>query len=155
VRAVVQRVQSAEVTVNGQVVGRCGPGLVLLVAAAKDDDETVARLLADRVFGLRIFGDEEGKMNKSLSQQGSADESNLLAISNFTLYGDVWASRRPSFMQAAPFESGERLFNIFVDELRRLGGRVETGIFGADMKVSLVNDGPVTIVIDSRAKSGT
>lgn len=143
-RAVVQRVSEASVNVDGATVGRCGVGLLVLVAAHRDDTEANADKLADRVAGLRIFSDEEGKMNLSLADV----EGSVLAISNFTLYGDATKNRRPSFIESAPYADGERLYETFVAALARRGVPVETGVFGAHMDVSLVNDGPVTIVLD-------
>lgn len=143
-RAVVQRVSEASVNVDGAKVGRCGVGLLVLVAAHRDDTEANADKMADRVAGLRIFGDAEGKMNLSLADV----EGSVLAISNFTLYGDATKNRRPSFIEAAGYADGERLFEAFVAALVRRGVPVETGVFGAHMDVTLVNDGPVTIVLD-------
>lgn len=144
----VQRVLWAKVVVNGEEVGQCGKGLVALVGAHRGDDETRAKKLADRVAGMRIFSDAEGKMNLSLNELEPTEDAEVLAISNFTVYGDALASRRPSFMAAAPYEQGERLFQAFVDEMRSNGVRTATGVFGADMKVELLNDGPVTLVVD-------
>ncbi|HRI42731.1 MAG TPA: D-aminoacyl-tRNA deacylase [Fimbriimonadaceae bacterium] len=147
-RAIVQRVTSASVTVEGQVVGRCGPGLVVLAAAHRNDDESNAVKLADRVHGLRVFADAEGKMNLGLADFPPTDEPRVLAISNFTLYGDCAKSRRPSFVDAAPYEQGERLFFRFVEALRGHGVEVATGVFGAMMLVIIENDGPVTLLVD-------
>lgn len=144
-RAVVQRVSEASVTVDGAVVGRCGLGLVVFVAAHRDDTEDNAVKMADRVAGLRIFGDADGKMNLALGDV----ESSVLAISNFTLYGDAMKSRRPSFIESAAYADGERLFEAFVSALQRRGVPVETGVFGAHMDVALVNDGPVTLTLDT------
>ena len=144
-RAVVQRVRSASVSVNGSVVGSCGKGLLLLVGAHKDDTEKDAEKLADRIAGLRIFGDAEGKMNLSLADAGA---DGVLAVSNFTVYGDALKSRRPSFVASAGYEDAQRLFDHFVTALRAKDVKVETGTFGAMMDVQLTNDGPVTIVID-------
>ena len=152
-RAVVQRVKWGSVTIDGGQVGSCGPGLVLLVAAGKDDTSDNAKKMADRVWGMRIFPDSEGKMNLKLAdfeaESGTgSDRANILAVSNFTVYGDA-TQRRPSFGGAAGFESGKELFDTFVEELKRLGARVETGVFGADMQVELSNDGPVTLVAEA------
>jgi len=148
-KAVVQRVSCAKVTVEGETVGQCGPGFVLLGAAGRDDTETNAKKMADRIWGMRVFPDAEGKMNLNLRDwETSNDLANILAVSNFTVYGDS-SQRRPSFGGAAGYEEGERLFNAFVTELRNLGARVETGIFGADMQVELSNDGPVTLVVEA------
>lgn len=148
-RAVVQRVRSAHVVVDGEMVGRCGVGLLVLVAGAVEDAAESAVKLADRVAGMRIFNDETGKMNLSLAQLPETEDPQVLVISNFTLYGDAWTGRRPSFTRSAPYEQGERLYEAFLAGLRRLGLRVETGVFGADMQVSLVNDGPVTLIVDA------
>ena len=144
-RAVVQRVLSASVCVDGKLVGQCGRGLMLLVGAKKGDTGANAKKLADRVFGMRIFNDAEGKMNLSFTDAGG---EGMLAVSNFTVYGDAMASRRPSFIEAAPYDEGKALFQSFVQALSGLGVTVETGEFGADMQVSLVNDGPVTVIVD-------
>ncbi len=152
-RAIVQRVSQAKVTVDGDTVGEIGPGLLVLVGAHKDDTEENARKLADRVVGLRIFNDADGKMNLNLeaiiqhTALSTLHSSGVLAVSNFTVYGDV-SQRRPSFVAAAPYERGEELFDAFVAALRALGVHTQTGTFGADMKVTLTNDGPVTIVVD-------
>jgi D-tyrosyl-tRNA(Tyr) deacylase len=143
-RAIVQRVSSAEVTVEGQVVGRCGVGLLVLVAAHREDVEANARKLADRIKGLRMFNDGEGKMNLALADVGGS----VLAVSNFTVYGETAKNRRPSFVESAPYAEGEKLFDSFVNSLRSTGVDVETGVFGAHMDVSLVNDGPVTVIVD-------
>ena len=148
-RAVIQRVLEASVTVDGKIIGQCGRGLVLLVGVHKDDTNAEAKKLAEKVVGLRIFNDPEGKMNLSL--QDFDPKLAILAISNFAVYGDAKSQRRPSFMNSAPFELGKQLFDQFVAEIRALGITVETGEFGADMQVSLVNDGPVTIVLDIEA----
>jgi D-tyrosyl-tRNA(Tyr) deacylase len=145
VRAVVQRVSSASVTVHGEGVGAIGQGLLVLVAAASEDTETDATALAKKVACLRIFADETGKMNLDVSQVGGA----VLAVSQFTLFGDCRKGRRPSFVQAARPEPANRLYEHFVSATRELGLRVETGVFQADMKVELVNDGPVTILLDT------
>jgi D-aminoacyl-tRNA deacylase len=148
-RAVIQRVSSASVSVEGQVVGRCGKGLVVLVAAHREDSDSDAAKMADRVYGMRIFPDGDGKMNlslKTLIDEGV--EAGVLAVSNFTVYGDA-TQRRPSFVAAASFERGRELFDRFVDELRALGAPVATGEFGAQMEVAMVNDGPVTLIVES------
>lgn len=145
-RAVVQRVLEASVSVDGQTIGQCGQGLLLLVGVHKQDTENEARKLADKIAKLRIFNDAEGKMNLAMSQLESPPQ--VLAVSNFTVFGDVQGQNRPSFINSAGFESGKALFDEFVKELKAKGVQVETGEFGADMKVTLVNDGPVTLVID-------
>jgi D-aminoacyl-tRNA deacylase len=150
-RAIVQRVGMASVSVGGREVGRCGPGLLLLVGVHRDDTEAEAKLLADRIMGLRIFNDPQGKMNLSIRdfpQTEGGFELEILAVSNFTVYGDA-KSRRPSFTASAGYDQGRALFARFVQEIGILGGAVQTGEFGADMRVSLVNDGPVTLVVDT------
>jgi D-aminoacyl-tRNA deacylase len=145
-RAVVQRVSRARVLVDGNVTGEIGPGLVVLVAVGRDDMTETAATMARRVLQLRIFNDEQGKMNRSVLDTGGA----VLAVSQFTLYGDVRGQRRPSFMDAAPPDKGKELYEEFVRALQLSPGlRVETGVFQAHMSVELTNDGPVTILLDS------
>ena len=144
-RAVLQRVSRASVAVDARVTGEIGPGLVVLVAVGRDDTAATAAAMAKKVVNLRIFGDEQGKMNRSLLDTAGA----VLAVSQFTLYGDARGQRRPSFIQAAPPEAGKALYGEFVRALKALGVRVETGVFQAHMAVELVNDGPVTILLDS------
>jgi D-tyrosyl-tRNA(Tyr) deacylase len=144
-RAVVQRVSRANVSVDGRTAGEIGPGLMVLVAVGKEDTAATASSMAEKVANLRIFGDDAGKMNRSLLEMGGA----ALAVSQFTLYGDARGQRRPSFIQAAPPELGKALYGEFVRALQALGVRVETGVFQAHMSVELVNDGPVTILLDS------
>ena len=146
-RAVVQRVSSAKVSVDGKVVSSCGQGLLVLVAAHRDDTEREAAKLADRVAKLRIFNDADGKMNLALGDL--QPPGTVLAISNFTLYGETAKNRRPSFIESAPYERGEELFEAFLKSLRVLGVHTESGIFGAHMDVELVNDGPVTVILDT------
>ncbi|MBS1718496.1 MAG: D-tyrosyl-tRNA(Tyr) deacylase [Armatimonadetes bacterium] len=148
-RAVLQRVQWAKVRVDDEVVGQCGPGFLLLVAAHREDDEARVRKLADRVAKIRLFNDAEGKMNLALSELPDSGQPQVLAVSNFTVYGDAMSGRRPSFTESAPYDEGKRLFDLFVAELSGLGVRTETGVFGAMMEVESVNDGPVTLVIDT------
>jgi D-tyrosyl-tRNA(Tyr) deacylase len=144
-RAVVQRSGPASVSIDDAVVGSIDRGVVLLVGVAPDDDETQAVWLADKVANLRIFTDEEGKMNRSLLEDGGQ----ALVISQFTLYGDARKGRRPSFIRAARGEEAERLYEKVIEALDALGVRCAPGRFGADMQVNLVNDGPVTILLDS------
>ncbi|HKV47997.1 MAG TPA: D-aminoacyl-tRNA deacylase [Candidatus Acidoferrales bacterium] len=144
-RTVIQRVTEARVRVDGQVVGEIGAGLVVLVAVGRDDAATTPAMMAEKIGKLRIFNDGEGKMNLSLADiRGS-----VLAVSQFTLYGDTHGQRRPSFIRAAPADQGRAGYEEFVRALRALGLRVETGMFQAHMSLELVNDGPVTILIDS------
>jgi D-tyrosyl-tRNA(Tyr) deacylase len=146
VRAVVQRVRQASVEVNGTVTGEIQVGLLALIGVAKDDRDDDAVYLASKIAGLRVFCDAAGAMNLSLTEIGGA----VLAVSQFTLYGDARKGRRPSFVDAAAGPDAEPLFNRFVELLRREGVRVDTGVFGAQMRVQLVNEGPVTILLDSR-----
>ena len=141
-----QRVTRASVRVAGETVGEIGPGLVVLLGVARDDGERDALYLAEKVLSLRVFEDAEGRMNLSLAEAGGA----LLAVSQFTLYGDARKGRRPSWLDAAPPELARPLYEFFVAEARARGARVETGSFRATMEVELVNDGPVTILLDSR-----
>jgi D-tyrosyl-tRNA(Tyr) deacylase len=145
-RAVVQRVKEARVDVDGQEVGRIGKGLAVLIGIAKDDGEGDVEYLVDKISGLRIFEDEEGKMNLSVIDV----KGEILVVSQFTLYGDCRKGRRPSFDQAARPEVAENLYNLFVERIRERGMRVEVGRFRALMDVHLINWGPVTILLDSR-----
>ena len=148
-RLVIQRVSEARVVVDGEVVGEIGRGLLVLVGVHREDTEQDAVYLADKTVNLRIFEDEQGKMNKSLLELVEAGEADgVLAVSQFTLYGDVRKGRRPSFAAAALPERAEPLFERYVEALRRHLERVETGHFGAKMQVHLVNDGPVTLIIE-------
>ena len=145
-RVVLQRVSSASVKVDGAVTGEIGPGLVLLLGIAKDDAADDVEYVVNKCAGLRIFGDDRGMMNRSLLDVGGE----VLAISQFTLFGDTRKGRRPSFVSAAPPEHAEPLYELAVERLRDRGIRVATGRFGAYMEVSLVNDGPVTLTVESR-----
>lgn len=144
-RAVVQRVSRAGVSVDGEVVGAVGRGLLVLLGVAPTDTEAGARWLADKVVGLRIFPDDEGKMNRDVTEAGGG----VLVVSQFTLYGDCRKGRRPSFIGAAPPEVAEPLYEAFVTAVRAQGVPAATGRFGAMMQVELVNDGPVTLLIDT------
>lgn len=144
-RAVVQRVSQAKVEVDGTVVGEIGAGVLVLLGVAKPDAPADAEYLAEKICGLRIFSDNAGKMNLSLLETGGA----MLAVSQFTLYGDCRKGRRPSFDHAAGADQARALYEHFVAAARRAGARVETGVFQAHMAVSLVNDGPVTLIVDS------
>ena len=144
-RMVVQRVSRAQVTVEGRVTGEIGAGLVILLGVGKEDTSAIAAAMAEKASNLRIFEDEQGKMNRSLLDvKGEA-----LVVSQFTLYGDARGQRRPSFISAAPPELAKKLYEEFCEALRELGVNVGTGIFQAMMSVELVNEGPVTILIDS------
>ncbi|HVX16511.1 MAG TPA: D-aminoacyl-tRNA deacylase [Acidimicrobiales bacterium] len=143
-RALVQRVTSASVTVDGDVVGEIGAGLCVLVGVTHDDDERSAARLAEKVHHLRVFADVAGVMNRSLADTGAA----ALVISQFTLYGDTARGRRPSWVAAARPEHAEPLVEAFVADLRAAGVTVAQGRFGADMQVALVNDGPVTLLLE-------
>jgi D-tyrosyl-tRNA(Tyr) deacylase len=147
VRLLLQRVSRAEVRVGGAAVGRIGPGLMVLVGIGPDDTEATGATLADKVVKLRIFRDEAGLTNRSLLDMGGE----ILAVSQFTLYADTSRGRRPSFIRAGSPELGERLYDAFVAALETLGVRVARGRFGAEMEVELVNDGPMTIWLDSQA----
>lgn len=139
-----QRVSEASVTVDGEVVGAIGPGLCVLVGVTHDDDEAVAATLADKLWRLRILDDDAGVMNRSCADEGAP----LLVISQFTLYGDTSKGRRPSWLAAARPQQAEPLVDVVVGRLRELGATVATGRFRADMAVALVNDGPVTVLVE-------
>ena len=143
-KALVQRVEQAQVTVGGEVVGRVGPGLCVLVGVTHDDTSAHAEKLANKLAKLRIFDDDDGKMNRSVLDVGGE----ILVVSQFTLYGDAAKGNRPSYIEAAKPEQAEPLVDEVVDHLRALGLKIETGRFRAAMKVELVNDGPVTIALE-------
>lgn len=145
-RAVVQRVRSASVRVGDELVGAIGPGLMVLVGVAQGDAEADADTLADKVLGLRIFEDDDGKMNRSVQDTGGA----LLAVSQFTLLGDTRKGRRPSFVEAMESGRANQLFERYCQKSRDAGVSVATGRFRADMLVALENDGPVTILLDTK-----
>jgi D-tyrosyl-tRNA(Tyr) deacylase len=145
-RALLQRVTEARVTVDGAVTGEIGAGLLVLLGVSKPDTEADADFTAQKALNLRIFEDEQGKMNRSVMETGGG----LLVVSQFTLYGDCRKGRRPSFDDAAPAAQAKALYEHFVEAARRSGLRVETGIFQAHMVVALVNDGPVTLLVESR-----
>jgi D-aminoacyl-tRNA deacylase len=145
-RAVIQRVSRAEVSVGGKCLGKIGAGFAVLLGVARDDTEADADFIADRILGLRVFADTAGKMNLALGATGGE----LLAISQFTLLADTSGGRRPSFIKAAPPELARPLYERFISLVRARGVKVETGEFGAHMELALVNDGPVTIILDSR-----
>jgi D-tyrosyl-tRNA(Tyr) deacylase len=145
-RAVVQRVTSARVEVAGTVVGEIGAGLLVLLGVAREDALSDADYLCEKIINLRIFDDDVGKMNRSLLDTNGS----MLVVSQFTLYGDVRRGRRPSYSDAAEPDKANELYQVFVGRVRSFGVKVETGVFQAMMKVSLTNDGPVTILLDSR-----
>jgi len=151
-RGLVQRVTRASVTVDHVVVGAIGPGLCVLIGVTHGDDEAAARKLADKIWGLRVFEDGEGRMNLSLSDlaaTGGAEAAGVLVVSQFTLYADTRKGRRPSYVDAARPEQAEPLIELVGAELRSRGATVATGRFRADMAVELVNDGPVTILLET------
>ncbi len=149
-RAVVQRVRRAEVAVNAeadrQITGAIEAGFLVLLGVGREDNAEDARLLAEKIAALRVFPDEAGKLGRSLQDNGFS----ALVVSNFTLYGDCRKGRRPDFGYAAPGPQAESLYTAFVGELKALGVPVQTGVFGADMQVTLINDGPVTLLLDSK-----
>jgi D-aminoacyl-tRNA deacylase len=144
-RAVVQRVSRARVSVDQQVVGDIGPGMLVLLAAGRGDGPDQIKWMAEKLIGLRIFADETGKMNLSLTQVGGS----MLVVSQFTLYGDCRKGKRPSYTDSAPPDEASGLYASFVETLRGVGITVQEGVFGAMMQVDLVNDGPVTLIVDS------
>jgi D-tyrosyl-tRNA(Tyr) deacylase len=145
-RAVVQRVSRAQVSVNGEIVGEIGVGLLVLLGVGREDTEADATYLAAKIAGLRVFEDDQEKMNRSVAEV----DGSVLAVSQFTLYGDVRRGKRPSFDEAASPGKARQLYEFFVEQIRAAGLRCETGQFQATMKVELVNEGPVTILLDSR-----
>ncbi len=142
----IQKVKQSAVTVDGRLVGDIGPGLLVLLGVAADDQPSDARFLADKIAGLRIFEDAAGKMNRSLVDVGGE----MLVVSQFTLYGDCRKGRRPSFTAAAPPDVAEALYKAFIGYAGQSGITVKAGVFGAMMDVSLINDGPVTLILDTR-----
>ncbi len=145
-RAVVQRVRRARVVIGDETAGEIGAGLLVLLGITYSDSAEQARWLAEKIVGLRIFGDTEGKMNRDVTEAGGA----VLVVSQFTLYGDCRKGRRPSFVDAAAPPIAMPLYEAFVDGVKLLGVPVATGRFGADMQVELVNDGPVTLIVESK-----
>ena len=144
-RAVVQRVSRAQVAVKGEIIGQIGLGLLVLLGVGRDDAEADASYLAEKIAGLRVFEDDHGKMNRSVQDIGGS----VLAVSQFTLYGDGRRGKRPTFDAAAPPEKARQLYEFFVKQIRSAGLRCETGRFQEMMQVELVNEGPVTILLDS------
>jgi D-tyrosyl-tRNA(Tyr) deacylase len=145
-RAVVQRVSRASVVIDGQTAGAIDAGLVVLLGVTHDDTPERAKWLAEKIAGLRIFNDADGKMNRDLAEVGGA----MLIVSQFTLYGDCRKGKRPSFIDAAPPELAIPLYESFINGVKALGIPTATGRFGADMKVDLINDGPVTLIVESK-----
>ncbi|MFO7822252.1 MAG: D-aminoacyl-tRNA deacylase [Lentisphaeria bacterium] len=143
-RALIQRVSEASVTVDGEIIGRIGRGMLIFLGVTDTDTEAEVKAVADKCLNLRIFEDDAGKFNHSALEM----EAELLIVSQFTLYGDTRKGRRPSFNKAAPPQHSEPLYDRFVEELRQSGLRTEAGSFGAQMNVQLVNDGPVTIMVE-------
>lgn len=144
-RAVLTRVKYASVAIDGETVGKIGPGFLILLGVGPEDTEESCRVLAEKALGLRIFEDENGKMNLGLE----AIHGEVLVVSQFTLYGNCRKGRRPSFAEAAPPDLGNRLYEQFLSECERLGYPPQHGRFGADMKVESLNDGPVTLILDT------
>lgn len=144
-RAVLTRVKYASVAIDGETVGKIGPGFLILLGVGPEDTEETARVLTEKALGLRIFEDENGKMNLGLE----AIHGEVLVVSQFTLYGNCRKGRRPSFAEAAPPDLGNRLYEQFLSECERLGYPPQHGRFGADMKVESLNDGPVTLILDT------
>ena len=149
-RAVLTRVKYASVAIDGETVGKIGPGFLILLGVGPEDTEETARVLAEKALGLRIFEDENGKMNLGLE----AIHGEVLVVSQFTLYGNCRKGRRPSFAEAAPPDLGNRLYEQFLSECERLGYPPQHGRFGADMKVESLNDGPVTLLLDTDQLQG-
>ncbi|QTA38744.1 D-tyrosyl-tRNA(Tyr) deacylase [Thermosipho ferrireducens] len=145
-RAVIQRVKKASVEIDGKVVGSINKGLVVLLGVGKDDTDSDMNYLAEKIVNLRIFDDSEGKMNLSLKDVGGE----MLIVSQFTLYGDCRRGRRPSYSNSAPPDYAKKMYEMFIDKIRKMGLKVETGVFGEYMQVSLINDGPVTLLLDSK-----
>ncbi len=145
-RAILQRISEARVEIDGETVGEIGHGLLVLLGVSKTDTAEQARWLADKMVSLRIFNDDEGKMNRDVAEVGGA----VLIVSQFTLYGDCSKGRRPSFIDAAPPETAIPLYEAFINAVKAHGIPTATGRFGAMMQVSLINDGPVTLILDSK-----
>jgi D-tyrosyl-tRNA(Tyr) deacylase len=143
-RGLVQRVVQASVTVGGEIVGAIGPGLCVLIGVTHDDTEATGRKMADKIWGLRVIDDENGVMNRSIADTGGE----VLIVSQFTLYGDTSAGRRPSWIKAARPEHAEPLVQVVIDQLRAVGATVATGRFRTEMQVALINDGPVTVLLE-------
>ncbi len=149
-RAVIQRVQEASVVIDGKIYSEINQGLLILLAIKESDTEEDLKYLLDKTVPLRIFEDEQGKMNRSLEEV----HGEVLVVSQFTLYGDVRKGKRPSFSESASYEKGKEYYEKFVETVQSSSIPCKTGCFGADMKVKLINDGPVTIIVDSEVKNG-
>jgi D-tyrosyl-tRNA(Tyr) deacylase len=149
-RLLIQRVQEARVLIQKQLYSQIGPGLLVLLGIHKGDDASPIKWLVNKLVHLRIFGDKEGKMNLSLKDIGGE----ILVVSQFTLYGNCLSGRRPDFIQAAPPSIAQPLYQRFIDQLSQEISQVQTGVFGAEMQIALINDGPVTFLIESEKKSG-
>jgi D-tyrosyl-tRNA(Tyr) deacylase len=145
-RAIIQRVSEAKVRIDGQIIGEIGQGLLVLLGVAKPDNSDIARWLADKIVSLRVFNDNEGKMNRDVSEIGGS----ILVVSQFTLYGDCSKGRRPSFVDAAPPQTAVPLYEAFINGIRANGIPTATGQFGTMMQVELINDGPVTLIIENK-----
>ena len=150
-KAVVQRVTSASVSVDNKEISCIGPGLLVLLGVSVADNPADATFLAEKIANLRIFEDQDGKMNRSLVEKQTDTEASMLVVSQFTLYGDCRKGRRPSFVHAAPPEKAEDLYTYFIEQIKAKGITVQSGKFRAMMAVSLVNDGPVTLIVESKS----
>ena len=149
-RLLLQRVQHAKVTVDDEIVGAIGPGILAFLGVHKDDHEGQVPWMVNKLLNLRVFSDEQGKMNLSVQDR----QGEILVVSQFTLYGNCRNGRRPDFIQSAKGEQARHLYEAFVAELRKSWGRVETGRFAAMMEIELLNDGPVTLIVDSKGDNG-
>lgn len=147
-RAIVQRVNNATLSVDEQVVSSIGTGYLVLVGYTQGDDEKIVKYIVDRVVGMRVFMDENGKLNKTLADVGGE----VMVVSNFTLYGDCFSNRRPDFKRSLHFDEALPLYNLTVDEFRAKLGKVATGVFGEHMHIDMSNDGPVTLFLEKNAK---
>lgn len=148
--ALVQVVSEAKVSVDGEWIGRCGRGFLIYIGVSGEDTESTPGLIADRIAKMRVLADSEGKLNLSLAEMEPHLDPQILLIPNFTLYGNVWNGRRPSYQRSAPFDQGKSLFDQVEKELKDLGLRVETGEFGADMEIESHAVGPVNLIIESK-----
>ncbi len=149
-RAIIQVVRSAKVTINGALCGECGTGFLIYLAIHKDDDELACQMMVDRISKLRILPDHAGKLNWSLNEVEPSEKAKILLISNFTVYGNPWNGRRPSYQDSASFELGQKLYLLVGNQLRSQGITVSEGEFGADMEIESVAIGPVNLIIDTK-----